>query len=147
MAAALASGSRAETSFPRAARSPHKVYQHWADAGGAEWNNNILNNNKSDYFEGEVIPHVFVYKASSQVPLVTGQSYSFNITYNYYNQSTNAGGFDYITTYNLSRSPGPNDAINPYIAPTQDSTFTNGGGIKSDGSFYTVDANITTVSN
>ena len=142
-----ATGATAKTTFTDAAGSTNKVYQHWADAGGPEWNNNILNDNKSDYFEGEVIPHVFVYKASSQTPLINGQSYSFNITYNYYQQNTNAGGFDYITTYNLSRQPGPNDATNPYIAPTQDSSFTNGGGIQGGGSFYTVDANITNVSN
>jgi hypothetical protein len=46
-----------------------------------EWNNNILNDAKSDYFEGEVIPHVYVYKASNQAPLVNGQSISFTITY------------------------------------------------------------------
>jgi hypothetical protein len=39
-----------------------KVYQHWADETGS-WNNNILSANKSEYSEGEVIPHVFVYKA------------------------------------------------------------------------------------
>ncbi|MEJ8824817.1 hypothetical protein WKW80_22720, partial [Variovorax humicola] len=135
----------ATDAFTDASGSTNKVYQHWADAGGPEWNNNILNDNKSDYFEGEVIPHVFVFKASSQTPLINGQSYSFNITYNYYQQTTNAGGFAYITTYNLSRQPGPNDATNPYIAPTADGTFTNGGGTQ--GMFYTVDANITNVSN
>src|SRR5262249_9322631 len=86
----------------------------------------------------------FVYKASNQVQLVNGQSYSFNISYNYYQANTNAGGFDYITTYNLSRAPGPNDATNPYVAPTADSSFLNAGGTK--GVFYTVDANITSIS-
>ncbi len=135
--------------FTDAAGSTNKVYQHWADGDAAtgtsaEWNNNILSANKSDYFEGEVIPHVFVYKASNQAPLTNGQSYSFNVTYNYYQQNTNAGGFAYMTTYNISRQPGPNDATNPYIAPTADSTFTNGGGTQ--GIFYTVDADITNVS-
>src|SRR5262245_15363541 len=138
--------SVAQATFTDAAGSTNKVYQHWADAGGPEWNNNTLNDNKSDYFEGEVIPHVYVYKASNQAPLTNGQSYSFNITYNYYQQNSNAGGFDYITTYNLSRQPGANDATNPYIPPSADSTFTNGGGIQSGGTFYTVDANITSVS-
>ena len=37
-----------------------KVYQHWADGDAAkgttpEWNNNILSDSKSDYFEGEVV--------------------------------------------------------------------------------------------
>src|SRR5918993_1373286 len=74
----------------------------------------------------------------------TGSTAEITITYNYYQQNTNAGGFDYITTYNLSRTPGPNDATNPYIAPSPDGTFTNGGGTQ--GIFHTVDANITTVS-
>jgi|GEM_PF-6986304 len=137
-------GDPATTSFTDAAGSTNKVYQHWSDEDAA-WNNNILNDNKSNYFEGEVIPHVFVYNASNSVPLVNGQSYSFNITYNYYQQNTNAGGFAYITTYNISRTPAPNDATNPYIPPTADGSFTNGGGIQ--GNFYTVDANITNVSN
>src|SRR5262245_29216092 len=65
-------GATARTAFTDAAGSTNKVYQHWADANGPEWNNNILNDNKSDYFEGEVIPHVFVYKASNQTPLTNG---------------------------------------------------------------------------
>jgi hypothetical protein len=144
----LTSGAYAETTFTDAPGSTNKVYQHWADGDppgvGAEWNNNILNDNKSSYFEGEVIPHVFEYKASSQTPLTNGQSYSINVTYNYYQSNTNAGGFAYMTTFNLSRTPGPNDATNPYVAPGIDSTFTNGGGTQ--GSFYTVDADITSVS-
>ena len=143
------SGDVANTTFTDAAGSTNKVYQHWADgdaatATGPEWNNNILSANKSDYFEGEVIPHVFVYKASNQTPLTNGQSYSFNVTYNYYQQNTNAGGFSHMTTFNISRIPGPNDATNPYITPTLDNSFTNNGGTQ--GNFYTVDANITNVS-
>ena len=69
----LTSGVYAETTFTDAPGTTNKVYQHWADGDppgvGAEWNNNILNDNKSSYFEGEVIPHVFEYKASSQTPL------------------------------------------------------------------------------
>src|SRR5262249_18049783 len=139
-----ATGATAQTAFTDAPGSTSKVYQHWADAGGPEWNNNILNDNKSNYFEGEVVPHVYVYKASNQAPLTNGQSYSINITYNFYEQGPNAGGFDYITTYNVSRAPGQFDATNPHIEPSLDGTFTNGGGIQ--GTFYTVDANITNVS-
>ena len=137
----------ASSSFTDAAGNINKVYQHWADANVA-WNNNILSPNKSDYFEGEVIPHVFVYKASNNEPLINGETYSFNITYNYYQQNTNAGGFDYITTFNVSRDPGQLGATN--VTPTADSDFTNNGGFTGnlaggDG-FYTVDANITEVS-
>ncbi|NCW77652.1 MAG: hypothetical protein EBV64_06750, partial [Oxalobacteraceae bacterium] len=155
LTAMAANQQTASAGFTDAAGSTNKVYQHWADGDAAtqsapEWNNNILNANKSDYFEGEVIPHVFIYKASSQVPLVNGQSYSFNVTYNYYQQNTDALGFDYLTTFNTSRTPGQLGVTNPAITPTLDSSFTNGGGFTSFGGvsqgIYTVDANITNVS-
>ena len=145
----------ASTGFTDATGSTSKVYQHWADGdaatqSAAEWNNNILSDNKSDYFEGEVIPHVFVYKASSNEPLVTGQTYAFTVTYNFYQQNTNALGFDYLTTFNGSRSPGQLDATNPAITPTLDSAFTNYGGFTDFGmvsqGIYTVDADITEIS-
>jgi hypothetical protein len=134
------------TAAPSTSTNISKVFQHWADGdaaagSAANWNNNILSNNKSDYFEGEVIPHVFVYKASNQTPLVNGQSYSFNITYNYYQANTNAGGFAYMTTFDVSRDPG----LLLNTEPTADGSFTNGGGTQ--GSFYTVGADITAVSN
>jgi hypothetical protein len=148
-ATGLTSGWTATAIFTDADGDINKVYQHWADGDAPnpvpEWNNNILSDNKSDYFEGEVIPHVFIYKASNQIPLTNGNSYSFNVTYNYYQQNTNAGGFAFMTTYNISREPGPLNATDPYIPPSMDNTFTNGGGIQ--GVFYTVDANITQVSN
>lgn len=123
-----------------------KVYQHWADGdtatgSKAEWNNNILSANKSDYSEGEVIPHLFAYTASNNAPLVNGQTYSFNITYNYYQTNTNAGGFTGLTTFDLSRSP-TNWPVGG--TPSGDSTFVNNGGTA--GMFYTVGADITKVS-
>jgi len=89
----------------------------------------MLSATKCNYFEGEVIPHVFVYKASNQTPLTNGPSYSFNVTYNCCQQNRDGGGFAYMTTYKISRRPGPNDATNPYVPPTIDSGFTNGGGM------------------
>ena len=142
----------ATTTFTDAAGSFSKPYAHWSDEPlPGDWNNNILNDNKSNYFEGEVIPHVFMYGASNNAQLVNGQSYSFNVTYNYYQQNTDAGGFAYMTQYNLSRQPnvfnwantGQND---PGITPTADSAFTNGNGMAAGASFYTVDADITNVS-
>ncbi len=124
--------------------SVSKVYQHWADGDAArgtsaEWNNNILSDGKSDYFEGEVVPHVYFYKASNNTPLVNGQSYSFNVTYNYYQANTNAGGFVYMTSLNVDRSPSS------FTGSSQaDGSFTNGGGMQ--GQFYTVNANVTSVS-
>lgn len=97
-----------------------KVYQHWADqadqSGGASWQGDILSEGKSDYFEGEVIPHVFAYTASNNTPLTTGQTYSFNITYDYYQQNTNAGGFTGLTTFNISRQPGQFNVTPPPIS-------------------------------
>jgi hypothetical protein len=61
-----------------------KNYQHWADGDAAqgtaaEWNNNILSANKSDYFEGEVIPHVAILPASNNAPLVNNTVYTFTV--------------------------------------------------------------------
>jgi len=129
----------AETSFTDAAGNFSKPYAHWSDQPlPGDWNNNILNDNKSNYFEGEVI--------------VNGQSYSFNVTYNYYQQNTDAGGFAYMTQYNLSRQPNVFDWANtgngdPGITPTADNVYNNSGGMAAGASFYTVDANITDVSN
>ncbi|MBU3694524.1 MAG: hypothetical protein FGM40_06805, partial [Rhodocyclaceae bacterium] len=122
---------------PTTTDSINKVYQHWADGDAAtgstaEWNNNILSANKSDYSEGEVIPHLFAFKASNNMPLVQGQSYSFNITYNYWQSNTNAGGFTGLTTFDISRHPN-SWPVNG--APSGDSTFVNNGGTK--GMFYT----------
>ena len=122
-----------------------KVYQHWADGDAArgttaEWNNNILSDGKSDYFEGEVVPHVYFYKASNNTPLINGQSYSFNVTYNYYQSNTNAGGFVYMTSPDADRSTGSFAGGNAQA----DSTFTNGGGMQ--GNFHTVNADIQAVS-
>ena len=141
--------SRATPAHPTAmaastTTSVSKVYQHWADGDAArgtsaEWNNNILSDGKSDYFEGEVVPHVYFYKASNNTPLVNGQSYSFNVTYNYYQANTNAGGFVYMTSPNVDRSPSS------FTGSSQaDGSFTNGGGMQ--GQFYTVNANVTSVS-
>jgi uncharacterized repeat protein (TIGR01451 family) len=126
--------------------SVSKVYQHWADGDAAkgtaaEWNNNILSDGKSDYFEGEVVPHTYFYKASNNTPLVNGQTYSFNVTYNYYQSNTNAGGFVYMTSPNADRNP---DSFAGTTAQPDIGGFTNGGGMQ--GNFYTVNANITAVS-
>ncbi|MCP9877596.1 hypothetical protein KBZ17_13395, partial [Cyanobium sp. A2C-AMD] len=142
------------TSFTDAQGSFSKPYAHWADFPlPGDWNNNILNDNKSNYFEGEVIPHVFMYGASNNAQLVNGESYSFNVTYNYYQQNTDAGGFAYMTEYDLSRQPNVFDWATPAITPVVDSIFTNSGGITdgnggADGgaNFWTVDADITAVS-
>ena len=122
----------ATATFTDAQGAFSKPYAHWSDEPlPGDWNNNILNDNKSNYFEGEVIPHVWMYGASNNAPLVNGQSYSFNVTYNWYQQNTDAGGFAYMTQYNLSRQPNVFDWATPAVTPTADGAFTNGGGMKS----------------
>ena len=136
----------ARTAFTDAVGSFSKPYAHWSDEPlPGDWNNNILNDNKSNYFEGEVIPHVYMYGASNNAQLVNGETYSFNVTYNWYQQNTDAGGFAYMTQYNPSRQPTVFNWATPAVTPAEDGLFTNNGGMKS-GSFYTVDANITNVS-
>ena len=134
------------TTLASSGGSVSKTYQHWADGDAlrntaAEWNNNILSDTKSDYFEGEVVPHVFVYKASNSEPLVQGKSYTFNITYNHYQANTNAGGFLYMTTPDLDRTPVP--LLGTASAPDAGG-FVNGGGML--GNFRTVNADVTAVS-
>ena len=133
--------------------SVSKVYQHWADATGptdlnGNWNNNILSAIKSEYHEGEVIPHVFVFQASNSTPLVPGQTYTFQITYNHYQPNSNAGGFTGLDTYLKSRDTDLSDDVNrsPFsgkdIAPD---SYTNGADAMA-GQFYTVGAAIKSVS-
>ena len=142
----LSASTTTAISAPSTFANISKVYQHWADGDAAkgtsaEWNNNILSDGKSDYFEGEVVPHAFFYKASNNTPLVNGQSYSFNVTYNYYQGNTNAGGFVYMTSPHIDRSPIQFDGG----VAQPDSSFVNQGGTQ--GNFYTFNANITNVSN
>ena len=141
------SGSVASVVFTDAAGNFSKPYAHWSDEPlPGDWNNNILNDNKSNYFEGEVIPHVYMYGASNNAQLVNGQTYSFNVTYNWYQDNTDAGGFAYMMQYNLSRQPNVFNWATPASTPTEDNSFTNGGGMNSGSSFFTVDANVTSVS-
>ena len=49
-----------------------KNYQHWSDIAPGAWQGDILSAQKSDYFEGEVIPHVLVIQATNQKPLTNG---------------------------------------------------------------------------
>ncbi|MFN5163192.1 MAG: hypothetical protein ACK5IA_15180, partial [Cyanobacteriota bacterium] len=140
-------GLTGSTTFLDATGSASKSYAHWSDEPlPGDWNNNILNDNKSNYFEGEIIPHVYIYEGKNAAQLVKGQSYSFNVTYNYYQQNTDAGGFAYMTQYDLSRQPNVFDWATPAITPTADATFTNGKGMAAGANFYTVDADITDVS-
>lgn len=141
----MANGSKAAPSAATTATWSGKVYQHWADGDAAkgtaaEWNNNILSDGKSDYFEGEVVPHAFIYAASNQAPLKNGQTYSFNVTYNHYQGNTNAGGFAFMTSPNVDRNP---DGLGGNTLPDGNG-FVNGGGMQ--GNFETLNADITAVS-
>jgi hypothetical protein len=109
-------------------------FRQWADAVGGspthtpEWDGNTLNDHESDYFQGQVIP--FVFKTTGLTP---GGIYTFNIEYDYFHGSQNAGGYAYIAPYNTSRSPS---AFTVGTTPVADGDFPN---------FYTVNANITNV--
>lgn len=133
-----------------------KTYQHWADGDAAtgttaQWQGDVLSANKSDYFEGEVIPHAYAFQATNNKPLVPNTEYTIAIKYNYYQGTNNAGGFAYIATYNVSRQP---TTQMPGTATTiadlvQDNTFpSTPGSTGIIGSFYvTPNADITHVSN
>ncbi len=110
----------------------------WDDVSNV-WTASTLNDGRSDYFQGEIIP--FVYKLSGLIN--NGNELTVNITYDYYNNSggKNAGGYAYITTYNTSRP-----STLPFTggsAPTIDNSFTGSG---NTGVFFTQDADITSAS-
>jgi len=105
-------------------------YRHWQDEGSTGWINGALNASKSNYFEGETVPHYWKSQG-----LTVGNTYAFNIHYDYYWASQNYCGLDYLSQYDSSRSPSIVDS-----SPTADNTFPEG-----HGSFYTAGANITSV--
>jgi hypothetical protein len=108
----------------------------WGD-GDATWSSSTLNDARSDYFQGEVVPFGF-----KTLALTNGNSYTFTIVYDYYNNSgnKNAGGYAYITSYNISRTPPP---LTGGSAPAIDNTFSGTGNV---GAFYTQDADVTDAS-
>jgi hypothetical protein len=127
-----------------------KNYQHWSDVVPGQWQGDILSAQKSDYFEGEVIPHVLVIQATNQKPLTNGQSYTFDIIYNYYQSNNNAGGFAFITRYDISRQSLPAIPGGPGV-PASDNTYANGStdgniGVQPGTAFFTKFADITAVS-
>ena len=93
-------------------------YKHWSDVD-TNWINGALNDTKSDYFEGEVIPHYW--KAQG---LTIGNTYGLNIYYDYYDPDSPATcGFDYLAQYNLSRAPSVVDS-----SPSIDDSLPEGHG-------------------
>jgi len=116
--------------FTATVSADQEDYKHWADKAPTGWQNGALQQTNSEYYEGEVVPH---YWTSNK--LVIGNTYAFNIYYDYYNPSK-ACGFDYLAQYNLSRTTTFLDAT-----PTIDDAFSEG-----HGNFYTAGADITFVS-
>ena len=106
----------------------------WGD-GDLTWVESTLNDARSDYFQGEVIP--FYYKLSD---LQADTEYTFTISYDHYASTGNVGGYAYMTTYNTSRDPDES-IIGP--APGLDNIFTGTGNL---GVFYTVNADIISAS-
>jgi len=116
--------------FTATVSADQEDYKHWADKPPADWQNGALQQSNSEYYEGEVVPHYWTTNK-----LVPGNTYAFNIYYDYYDPSK-ACGFDYLAQYNLSRTTTFLDAT-----PTIDNAFSEG-----HGNFYTAGADITLVS-
>ena len=116
--------------FTATVSADQEDYKHWADKPPADWQNGALQQSNSEYYEGEVVPHYWTTKK-----LIPGNTYAFNIFYDYYDPSK-ACGFDYLAQYNLSRTPTFLGAT-----PTIDDAFSEG-----HGNFYTAGADITFVS-
>ena len=116
--------------FTATVSADQEDYTHWADKPPASWQNGALQQTNSQYYEGEVVPHFWTTNK-----LVIGNTYAFNIYYDYYDPSK-ACGFDYLAQYNLSRTTTFLDAT-----PTIDDAFSEG-----HGNFYTAGADITYVS-
>ncbi len=111
-------------------------YRHWQDLPTASWSNGASQGSNSAYFEGEVLPHYFVSHS-----LTAGNTYAFNIFYDYYYVSKNGCGFTYFGQYNTSRTPTVPATTPPAGAPVPDDPLPGG-----HGNFYTTGANITNVS-
>lgn len=96
-------------------------YKHWADKASANWQNGALQGSNSQYFEGESVPQYWKIEG-----LEIGQVYGFNIYYDYLDTtgSHNNCGFDYLSTYNASRSP----TIIVGNTPTVSTAFPGGHG-------------------
>ncbi|HQN88583.1 MAG TPA: hypothetical protein PLK36_00750, partial [Methanoregulaceae archaeon] len=116
--------------FTATVSADQEDYKHWADKPPASWQNGALQQTNSEYYEGEVVPHYWTTKK-----LIPGNTYAFNIYYDYYDPSK-ACGFDYLAQYNLSRTTTFLGAT-----PTIDDAFSEG-----HGNFYTAGADITLVS-
>ena len=84
--------------FTATVSADQEDYKHWADKTPADWQNGALQQTNSEYYEGEVVPHYWTTNK-----LVPGNTYAFNIFYDYYDPSK-ACGFDYLAQYNLSRT-------------------------------------------
>ena len=131
----------ADPSFSQVAKN----YQHWADVTVANWNGDILNDSKSDYFEGQVIPHVHVIQGTNKKPLLAGVDYTFTIIYNFYQANTNAGGFAYATTYNRSRNPGLLPGASN-VPPIYDNTATPGLNVAGGQGYFYRSKNVDVIS-
>ncbi len=118
--------------IPTVASAQAANFYHLATKPSFSWTKGALNNTNSDYFETDVVPH---YVEISRITV--GNSYTFQIYYDYYYASTNTCGFDHLATYDQTRQGFPTPG-----APLQIDDPIPGG----YGNFYTSGANITQVS-
>ncbi|MFM7097808.1 MAG: hypothetical protein ACKO16_10400 [Gemmataceae bacterium] len=112
-------------------------------SSGVSWANGGINAGQGLYLEGDYIPHAVSFSG-----LTVGSVYMFNISFNYFQASSNSGGFVDIGTYNQSVIPtlvfpvGSGTPVNdPTSMPDSGGTFyiSNGGSVSG------IDADVTNV--
>lgn len=112
-------------------------------SSGVSWANGGINAGQGLYLEGDYIPHAVSFSG-----LTVGSVYTFNISFNYFQASSNSGGFVDIGTYNQSVIPtlvfpvGSGTPVNdPTSMPDSGGTFyiSNGGSVSG------IDADVTNV--
>ncbi|NBR07663.1 MAG: hypothetical protein EBT92_18130, partial [Planctomycetes bacterium] len=120
-------------------------YRGWENivSAGVDWTNGGINSGQGLYLEGDYIPHAVNFSG-----LTINAVYTFNISFNYFQASSNSGGFVEIGAYNQSVTPTLVFPVGSG-APLSDSTLMPDSGgtfyISSGGSISGIDADVTNV--
>ena len=125
-------GQMATTMFMDAVQTDYRGWENIVSAG-VEWANGGINQGQGLYLEGDYVPHAVYFKG-----LTVGTTYTFEISFNAYQATSNAGGYVAIGTYNQSVQPTllfPASSGGPLV----DTTPMTGTG--TSGFFYTSDFN------
>ena len=111
------------------------------ESAGVDWANGGINAGQGLYLEGDYIPHAVNFSG-----LTVGSDYTFNISFNYFQASSNSGGFVDIGTYNQSVAPTLVFPVGSGSPLSDATTMPDSGGV-----FYistyggTIDADVTNV--